>query len=161
MAIGTVVPAAVSVVVPFTFCPAMMVTVVHPVVIALAIVMVFAVSATICPCVAAQRHYKSNQNDAYQYELPCHVNLLCIGLKPDSCGLFNPHDESDHTIVYMEAWIYDLTLRIVGSKRGDIALKPDNEKRLAYHMVTFPLKRPSLIEARLIHIGDSGRGGSA
>jgi hypothetical protein len=44
------------------------------------IVVSLAVSATIGPCVASQRQQESNQNDAYQYELSCHVNLLCIGL---------------------------------------------------------------------------------
>ncbi len=45
------------------------------------IVVSFAASATICPCVAAQCQDKSNQNDACHYEFPCHANLLYVGLR--------------------------------------------------------------------------------
>ena len=100
------VPVASFVMVLFPSCPAVMMSVVRLVapMVALVIMVSLAVSAMICPNVAAQCQYESNQNYADQYELPCHVNLLCVGLKSDSCGLFNPYDESGRTMVYMEAW---------------------------------------------------------
>jgi hypothetical protein len=103
----TILPAmlvAVPVWIPFALVPPVMMSMVRlvAVVIALAIIVVLAVSATVCPCVASQSQYKSNQNDACQNELPCHCNLLSVGLKPDPCGLFNPYDGDAAWMVYIE-----------------------------------------------------------
>jgi hypothetical protein len=98
MAIPVTIPPAMMIAVPvwipFTVVPSVMMSMVRlgAVVIALIIMVSFSVSATICPCVATQSQYESNQNYTCQYELPCHVNLLCVELKPDPCGLFNPYD---------------------------------------------------------------------
>jgi hypothetical protein len=49
-------------------------------------------SVMISPSIAAECHNKSNPNDACQYDFPCHLNLLCSGLKPKHWALFNPYD---------------------------------------------------------------------
>ena len=85
MAIPVTIPPAMMVAVPvwipFALVPSVMMSMVRfvAVVIAFVIMVSFAVSATICPCVAAQSQYQSYQNDSYEYELPCHVNLLYVG----------------------------------------------------------------------------------
>ena len=91
MPVSSVVPIAVSVMVPFPSCPAVMMSVVRLVapMAALIIMVSLTVSAIICPNVATQSQYESNQNDSDEYELPCHVNLLCVGCSPNPHGLFN------------------------------------------------------------------------
>ena len=96
--IAPVMLVAVSMWIPFALMPSVVMSVMclgAVVMFFASIVVPFTVFATIGPCVAAQRQDKSNQNHACQYELACHVNLLCIGLNSDPCGLFNPYDGSD------------------------------------------------------------------
>ncbi len=90
MPVRSVVPVAPFVVVPFPSCPAVMMSVVRLVapMVALVIMVSLAVSAMICPNVAAQCQ-KSNQNDSDKYELPCHVDLLCVGFSSDPLSLFS------------------------------------------------------------------------
>ena len=86
----TIAPAiliAVSMGIPFAPMPSVVMSVVCLVAVVMVftiIVVSFAVSATICPCVAAQGQNKSNQNDACHYEFPCHANLLYVGLRTSS-----------------------------------------------------------------------------
>ena len=92
MPVSSVVPVAAFVMVPFPSCPAVMMSVVRlvAVVVSLVIMVPLTVSAMICPNVIAQCQYESNQNDSDEYELSCHVDLLCVGFKSDPCALFNP-----------------------------------------------------------------------
>ncbi len=58
-------------------------------------------SVVIGPGVAAYGQCESDQCYAYDQDLPCHVNLLRIGLRAVPFGLFNPYDERGHLKVYI------------------------------------------------------------
>ena len=82
MPVRSVVPVMVSAVMPFPSFPAIVMPMVRLVVLmaALVVMVTLTVFAMTCPNVTAQYQYESNQNDSDEYEFPCHVNLLCVGL---------------------------------------------------------------------------------
>ena len=77
---------AVPVWIPFALLPSVMMSwrVLALVMVAFVVSVPSLASVMISPSVAAQGQQKSDQNDSDEYALPCHVNLLCIGLKTRS-----------------------------------------------------------------------------